>query len=60
MTTWTPKAKQAETWTEEFVLLRSRVFDPYVFDNSPIFDTGTPAGVWDAKSRQSEVWMAVS
>jgi hypothetical protein len=54
LTTWTPKAQQAETWTEQNQAVR--VFDPFVFDRNPIFDTGESAGVWDAKSIQSETW----
>jgi hypothetical protein len=33
-----------------------RVFDPAVFDNNPIFDTGTPAGVWADKSDPAQAW----
>jgi hypothetical protein len=54
VTTWTPKTTQAETWTSESQA--ARVFDPYVFDRAPVFDTGTTAGIWDAQSQQSEVW----
>lgn len=52
--TWTPKTQQSETWTAE--VQATRVFDPYVFDRSPIFDTGSVAGVWDATTTQSETW----
>lgn len=54
MTTWTPKTQQSETWTAE--TQQTRVFDPYVFDRRPIFDTGETGGIWDAKTTQSEVW----
>lgn len=54
MTTWTPVTKQSETWTSE--ARAPRVFDPAVFDNTPIFDTGSPAGVWAVKTQQSEMW----
>jgi len=54
VTTWTPATQQAETWTAETQPVR--VFDPYVFDRSPIFDTGFSGGVWDAKTIQSETW----
>lgn len=57
MTTWTPKSKQVEVWTEENFPVR--IFDPLVFDPSPIYDTGSPAGVWREKPRQSEVWTLV-
>jgi hypothetical protein len=56
MTTWTPATSQSETWTEEAQPVR--VFDPYVFDNAPIFDTGSTAGVWTDKTIQSETWTA--
>lgn len=46
--------KQGETWTSEDPV--PRVFDPYVFDNAPIFDTGSTAGVWAAKAKQAEIW----
>lgn len=32
-----------------------RVFDPNVFDQYPIFDTGGP-GVWTDKTEQTEAW----
>lgn len=54
MTTWTPATSQAETWTNEAPTVR--VFDPYVFDRAPIFDTGETGGIWDAKTVQSESW----
>jgi len=55
MTTWTPATSQAEAWTAaEMVVVR--VFDPDVFDRNPIFDTGSSAGIWDAKAEQQEVW----
>lgn len=54
MTTWTPKTQQAEAWTEQAQPVR--VFDPYVFDRAPIFDTGPTGGVWDVAGEQSEVW----
>ncbi|WP_063685993.1 hypothetical protein [Bradyrhizobium stylosanthis] len=52
--TWTPKPKQAETWTTEVVT--KRAFDPFVFDRAPAFDTGSVAGVWDGKTIQPEAW----
>lgn len=54
--TWTPVTKQAETWTSEDPA--PRVFDPAVFDNNPIFDTGSAAGVWAEQVKQAEVWTA--
>jgi len=54
MTTWTPKTEQPETWTE--LAQQTRVFDPYVFDRAPIFDTGETGGIWDVKTQQAEVW----
>jgi hypothetical protein len=54
MTTWVPKAQQSETWTA--TVQETRVFDPAVFDNNPIFDTGSPAGLWAARSEQPETW----
>jgi hypothetical protein len=56
MTPWTPVAEQSETWTEQAQAVR--VFDPYVFDRDPIYDTGSAAGVWDARSEQQETWTA--
>lgn len=57
MTTWTPATSQTETWTEE--TQTTRVFDPAVFDNNPIFDTGSPAGIWTLRTKQPEVWTQV-
>jgi hypothetical protein len=54
MTTWTPKTQQGETWT--IIGPQSRVFDPYVFDNKPVFDTGVTAGIWAVTVRQIETW----
>lgn len=51
---WLPAAAQVETWAA--IQRPPRVFDPDVFDNNPIFDTGTKAGTWDEKSKQPEVW----
>jgi hypothetical protein len=56
MTTWTPKTQQSETWTAETQAVR--VFDPFVFDRRPIFDTGETGGIWDGKTIQSEIWTA--
>lgn len=56
MTTWTPKTQQAETWTGEETI---RVFDPNVFDNTPIFDTFPASGAWVAKTKQAETWAEV-
>lgn len=57
MTTWTPVAKQSETWSAHNP--KTHVFDPYVFDRNPVFDTGSVAGVWLEKTKQSEVWVLV-
>lgn len=54
METWTPKTKQDETWASRTQPVR--VFDPRVFDNRPIFDTGS--GVWADNVEQSEGWVA--
>ena len=51
---WTPVVRQTETWTEREQ--ETRVFDPFVFDNTPIFDTGSSAGIWIARSKQAETW----
>jgi hypothetical protein len=56
LTTWTPATSQSETWTA--IEFATRVFDPAVFDNNPIFDTGSAAGVWAQRTEQSEVWTA--
>lgn len=58
MTTWTHKAKQVETWTSE-APPTLRVFDPAVFDNMPIFDTGLPGGYWPPQAIQAEIWTPV-
>lgn len=58
MTTWTPRTKQVETWTSE-AQTATRVFDPAVFDNSPIFDTGQAGGYWNPRALQDEVWTPV-
>lgn len=57
MTTWTPKAQQVETWTSEAP--HRRVFDPAVFDNMPIYDTGQAGGYWPAQAKQAEVWTRI-
>ena len=54
MTTWTPKTQQGETWTA--TVRETRAFDPAGFDNTPRFDTGSSAGVWNARTEQPEVW----
>lgn len=54
MTTWTPATQQSETWTD--IVFATRVFDPAVFDNNPIFDTGSPAGVYTERAKQAETW----
>lgn len=55
MTTWIPVVQPAETWSEQARTVR--MFDPYVFDRSPTFDTGASAsGIWDAVGGQSEIW----
>lgn len=33
-----------------------RTFDPAVFDNNPIFDTGESGGYWAPRNKQAEVW----
>lgn len=55
MTTWTPVAKQGETWTVE-AQMTARTFSPLTFSRRPVFDTGPSAGIWDAKVKQSEIW----
>ena len=52
--TWTPIISQQETWTTE--TLPARVFDPAIFDNDPIFDTGSVSGIWNSQANQTEVW----
>lgn len=52
---WTPKTQQSETWTAQ--VQETRVFDPNVFDRAPIFDTGSPSGLWDWVAQQPEVWV---
>lgn len=54
MTTWTPVVKQGETWTA--TQPDRRIFSPYVFARTPVFATGSTAGIWDAQTKQSEVW----
>jgi len=51
---WTPKTKQPETWTAREREMRP--FDPAAFENDPVFDTGSAAGVWSAKEKQPEIW----
>jgi hypothetical protein len=50
---WSSASEQGETWAGQRTI---RVFDPYVFANNPIFDTGLAAGVWAQTTEQSEVW----
>jgi hypothetical protein len=54
MTTWTPVTQQGETWTAR--TRETRVFDPAVFDNNPVFDTGSSSGLWAVRTAQAEVW----
>lgn len=54
--TWTPVAGPSQAWTVEPIPVR--VFDPYVFDRAPIFDTGSSAGVWSKESQPSAAWTA--
>lgn len=56
MTTWTPATQQTEVWTSQDPGMP--VFDPAVFDNAPIFDTGQAGGYWPVVSQQAEVWTA--
>jgi len=56
MTTWTPATEQTEAWTG--VDQTMRVFDPFVFDRAPIFDTGSTVGLWDAAAEPQEIWTA--
>lgn len=51
---WTPVTQQTEIWTS--LDPQMRVFDPAVFDNAPIFDTGQAGGFWTAKAEQAETW----
>lgn len=53
MTIWAPKSKQNEDWASPSL---KRAFDPYGFDNTPRFDTGSFAGVWTAEPKQVETW----
>lgn len=55
MTTWTEAGEEQEAWTDRATPVR--IFDPFVFDNAPIFDTGSPAGVWRTREIQSEQWV---
>jgi hypothetical protein len=57
MTTWTPATKQNEIWNAETP--GQRVFDPAVFDNAPIFDTGQAGGYWPTATKQNEIWTPV-
>lgn len=52
--TWTPKTQQSETWTAHTQEIRP--FDPYGFSQTPDFDTGSTAGVWNDSAQQAEVW----
>jgi len=54
MTTWTPKTENSNSWTAESIA--ERVFDPFVFDRLPTFDTGTTGGIWDEKSQPTSSW----
>jgi hypothetical protein len=53
--TWTPKEAASEAWTSLRIV---RAFD-HRFDNAPSFDTGSAAGIWTARSAQSETWTEV-
>lgn len=57
MTTWTEKTQQAEVWVSEDPPMRA--FDPAAFENNPVFDTGSPAGVYTERSKQSETWTEI-
>lgn len=59
MTTWTPIAQQAETWTSERQL--ASVFSQLVFSHAfvgsqRVFSLGKSGGVWDKKIKQVETW----
>jgi len=63
--TWTPKTEQSESWTAIPIEARPNVFTSRVFASRRIsglrvFATGSPAGLWDAVSEQSETWTVVS
>lgn len=55
--TWATATTQTEAWAAKMQAIR--VFDPYVFANEPIFDTGTSAGVWAKKAEQVEIWTSI-
>jgi hypothetical protein len=62
---WTPKTQQSESWASIPIESRpnvftSRVFASRVVSGQRVFATGSPAGLWDAVSEQSETWTVVS
>lgn len=59
MTSWLPAAQQVDVWQPEAPPSTTFVFDPYVFDRRPIFDTGSSAGYWDNAQVQSEIWTPI-
>jgi len=50
---WDDTSQQVEIWSSQDLV---RVFDANVFENNPIFDTGTSSGVWTERTKQPEVW----
>jgi hypothetical protein len=61
MTTWTEKTQQSEAWTAISAEDYPRAFSPRVFasrvvSGRRVFATGSPAGLWDARSEQAETW----
>lgn len=62
--TWSAASEQSETWTNIPIEESLRVFTPRVFSSAVVsgrrvFDTGASSGLWDERSEQSEVWVAV-
>lgn len=53
--TWTPITPQSKTWTTQEQTVRA--FDPYGFDRTPRFDTGSSSGLWDRETTQAETWV---
>lgn len=53
--TWTPKAKQAETWSSEAPALL-HTFSHLTFSIRPVFDTGLTAVIWTRRTKQAETW----
>ncbi len=55
MTTWTPKTKQAETWTAEPTPVVGDGFS-LGFAPRPAFAIGFRNGIWAERTEQSETW----